>query len=86
MIGCRGDVMRLKGISSWWDPMWRPKGIVVLVMAPEESIRPSITSTGIGTVNLLLGMLCFRANMMSIKHDVAPESNKAFVFRVVEPN
>ena len=66
--------------------MWRLKGIVVSVIAPEESVRPSITSTGIGTVILLLGMLCVHANMMSIKHEVAPESNNAFVFRVLEPN
>ena len=73
-------------ISSWCSPMWSLKGIVESVIAPEESVRPSITSTGIGRVILLLGMLCVRANMISIKHDVAPESSKAFVFRVVTPN
>jgi hypothetical protein len=78
--------MRLKMISSWWSPIWSLKGIVVSVIAPEESVRPSITSTGIGRFILLLGMLCVRANTISIKHEVAPESNKAFVFRVVEPH
>ena len=86
MIGCRGDAMRLNIISSWWSPMWSLKGIGVSVIAPKESIQPSITSTRIMRVILLLGMLCVYANMMSIKHDVAPESNKAFVFRVVEPH
>ena len=66
--------------------MWSLKGIVVYVIAPEESIRPSITSTRIERVILLLGMLCVCANLMSIKHDVAPESSKAFVFRVIEPH
>ena len=66
--------------------MWSLKGIVVSVIAPEESIRPSITSIGFGIFILLLGMLCVRANTISIKHDVALESNIAFVFRVVEPH
>ena len=66
--------------------MWSLKEIVVYVLAPEESIRPSITSTRIERVTLLLGMLCVCANLMSIKHDVAPESSKAFVFRVIEPH
>ena len=86
MIGCRGDVMRLKMISSWCSPMWSIKGIVESVIALEESVRPLITSIGIERVILLLGMLCSCANMISTKHDVAPESSKAFVFRVVTPN
>ena len=86
MIGCQGDVMRLKMISSWWAPMWILKGFVVYVIASEESVQTSITSTGIKRVILLHGTLCVCAHMMSIKHNVAPESNKDFVFRVVEPN
>jgi hypothetical protein len=56
------------------------------VIAPEESARPSITSTGIGGVTLTHGMLCACIKLISIKLDVAPESNNAFVSKDVKPN
>ena len=47
------------------------------VIAPEESMRPSIASTGIGLDNRTTGNLCLRTNLSSIKHVVAPESRSA---------
>ena len=42
----------------------------------EESMRPSIASTGIGLDNWTTENLCLRMNISSIKH-VAPESRSA---------
>ena len=86
MIVCCGDVMTLKASSSWWHPTRSIKGIVLSLIAPDESDGPSITSPGIGIVFRITGMPRVQANAMSIKQDVAPESSKAIVWRVIEPN
>ena len=43
----------------------------------EESIHPSIASTGIGLDNRTTGKLCLRMNVSSIKQVVTPESSSA---------
>ena len=47
------------------------------MIAPEESMCPSIASTGIGLDNRTTGNLCLRTNISCIKHVVAPESRSA---------
>ena len=63
MTGCRGEVI-IKNVNA-------------SVTAPEESMRPSITSTRIGLANWTTGNLCLRTNLSSINHIVSPESRSA---------